>query len=134
MKNKLVILLAVAIAISLIPTTINAGKVNTSNDLVYPMFEQINNSNIYINFLENILYIDYSLFSKNLNSQISGSIHLERFVDGQWVNIKTWFFISTGSVIFSKNYKTEKGYAYRIKVSATVDDEKITGTSNIVQL
>ena len=134
LKNKVVILLTVIIAISLITTTVNACDVNVLKDSVYPMFDQINRNKLNISSLKNILYIDYSLVSKNPTSLITGSIHLERFSDGQWININTWSFTSAGSVTFFKGYKTETGFAYRVKVSATVNEEKITATSNIVQL
>lgn len=67
-------------------------------------------------------------------SSINYNLGKKEYTNGRWANVTSWAFGGTGSVLLSRSYTATGGYQYRARISATVDGEKVSATSNSVSL
>lgn len=68
----------------------------------------------------------------NINYSCSGTLYVDVWERGQWVNVKSWAVSGKGSIYTSKTYTGTKWKTYRSRLSVSVAGESITAYSSSI--
>ena len=95
---------------------------------------QISSISPYISASGNTLYPEVYVKAKSTSASISGTMYLQKYSSGSWLNVTSWSLKGTGSLSSSKSYSGTLNTKYRTKVLVTVNGESaeaISGTCEI---
>lgn len=109
-------------------------SVNTNNQIITPFWVEIITISPYISASGNNLYPEAYVKAKSTSSSIIGTMYLEKYSSGSWVNVTSWSLKGTGSLSSSKSYSGTLNTKYRTRVVVTVNGETaeaISGTCEI---
>ncbi|HBC30201.1 MAG TPA: hypothetical protein DC024_02985 [Clostridiales bacterium] len=107
---------------------------NISRQIITPFWVEIINISPYISASGNTLYPEVYVEAKNASATIIGTMYLEKYSSGNWVNVTSWSLKGTGNVFSSKSYTGVSNTKYRTRVVVTVNGESaeaISGTCEI---
>ncbi len=79
-----------------------------------------------------LLYPTAYIEGMKTSGKISGTMYLERYSYGKWVNVSSWSISGTGYVLLSKTYAGVTGSTYRTRVSVQIDGETAEAVSSSV--
>ena len=143
MKLKRIGTILIAIVLLTGGSTINvtyATKVQMrpSRRVVYqhiiPLWNNIADISPYISSEGTTLYPEVYIKAKSSSGSISGTMHLERYDLGRWINVTSWSFKGTGNVFLSKNYRGVAGNKYRTKAVVNINGETAEATSGVCEI
>lgn len=104
-------------------------SVYTNNHIVTPFWSQIDTISPYISASGNAIYPEVYIEAKSPSSSIKGTMYLERYSSGSWVNVTSWSLKGTGSLSASKGYSGTLNTKYRTRVVVTINGETAEAVS-----
>lgn len=110
------------------------NKQSTFLNQIIPMYTDVDNvrSNIYSSGVT----VNLSVKVNTLKSTVatSGTIYLQKKVNGVWITEKSWYASGTGSHTITRSYTGTKGSEYRVKAVLKVGRDNITTYSGSIRL
>ncbi len=103
--------------------------ISVNHQIITPFWNKISSISPYISATGTTLYPEVYISAKSTSSSISGTMYLQRYSSGSWVNVTSWSINGTGNVFLSKSYRGTSGSRYRVKVVVNVAGEKAEATS-----
>lgn len=91
-----------------------------------PRWANIAVLNPYLKSSGTTLYPDVQITAKSDSAGITGTMYLQEYSGGRWINVADWDIGDVGSTFVSGEYEGESGYKYRTKVVVTVNGERGT--------
>ncbi len=107
---------------------------NTNNQIITPFWVEIITILPDISASGNTVYPEVYVKAKATSSSIVGTMYLEKYSSGSWVNVTSWSLKGTGSLSASKSYNGTSNTKYRTRVVVTVNGETaeaVSGTCDI---
>lgn len=101
---------------------------------VVPYWNHINRITTDLSAKGTTLYPYTYIKAIKTSGKISGKMDLERMFSGGWSSVSSWNINGTGSVLLSKSYLGISGGKYRVKVSVTVNGERVTRITAIKEI
>ncbi|WP_312812084.1 hypothetical protein [Sedimentibacter sp.] len=107
---------------------------NTNNQIITPFWVEISSVLAYISANGNTLYPEVYVEAKSTSASITGTMYLEKYSSGSWVNVTSWSIKGTGSVFLSKSYSGIPETKYRTRAVVTVNGESAEAVSGICDI
>lgn len=107
---------------------------SANNQIITPFWVEIITISPYISADGNTLYPEVYVEAKSSSVSITGTMYLQKYSSGRWINVTSWALKGTGSLSSSKNYSGTVNTKYRTRVVVTVNGESaeaISGTCEI---
>lgn len=101
MKRKIYLVLSLVLLLTIFPMN---NIVLAKENIVFPLWEDNGNANVSIYNSNNILNIETTITAKS-NYNISGTIYLEKYINGRWSQVNSWSISGTGALVVSKSYR-----------------------------
>ncbi|NYB76151.1 MULTISPECIES: hypothetical protein [Sedimentibacter] len=108
--------------------------VNTNQQIITPFWSQIDIISPYISSSGYVLYPEVYIEAKSTSASISGTMYLQKYSSGSWVNVTSWSLNGTGNVFLSKSYSGTSNTMYRTKVVVTVNGETAEAVSGACEI
>lgn len=140
MKMTKMKIAAVLLAVSMTPMNVFAAvpqkSIDSDRAIITPAPRWSEAGYIYADIGSNgtTLYLSASVTAQEENAKITGTLYLEKNVNGKWKKVKSWRFSGKGDLDVSKTCKGTEGTEYRVRVTAKVGSENITETSASYEL
>lgn len=101
--------------------------------LMEPYYSNIQRANVNLAKISSGINIDISVLSTRIG-KISISAYLQRYTNGNWVNIKSWYTSKNSAthLVFSKKYTPTRNHKYRISTTIKCNNEQIKKYSNVI--
>lgn len=130
MKRKIYLVLSLVLLLTIFPMN---NVVLAKENIVFPLWDNVKRLNISLTKNNNTLEIVSDISTSGFK-EISGTIYLEKYINGRWSQVNSWSISGTGALVVSKSYRGTSGNTYRARVSVNVEGERINSTSSTVKL
>ncbi len=132
--EKLLLLAGVLTVLSsshaLAATTENFSSTIFSQSMIQPYWSEALNVNATLSVSGNTLKSEAQITAITSSNKITGTMYLQKYSNGRWVNVTSWKISGTGEVDLKRSYKGTSGVTYRTKVVVKVGTENIIEYSN----
>lgn len=107
---------------------------SANNQIVTPFWAEIITISPYISSDGNTLYPEVYVEAKSSSVSINGTMYLQKYSSGRWINVTSWTLKGTGSLSSSKNYSGTVNTKYRTRVVVTVNGETAEAVSGTCEI
>ncbi|NYB75526.1 cell agglutination protein Mam3 [Sedimentibacter hydroxybenzoicus DSM 7310] len=104
-------------------------SVYTNNHIITPFWSEIINILPSISASGNAINPKVYIEAKSPSASIIGTMYLEKYSSGRWVNVTSWSLKGTGSLSSSKSYSGTLNTKYRTRVVVTINGETAEAVS-----
>ena len=129
-KRRIVSLFLAAVILATSPVIPVCAK--TPPVVVSPMWNNTQLARANISASGTTLTASAIVQAGNINYSCSGTLYVDVWEGGQWVNVKSWAVSGKGSIYASKTYTGTKWKTYRSRLSVSVAGESINAYSSSV--
>ena len=106
---------------------------SASSDLITPFWQETRSAVAMINLSGRTITSSMSVAAHSSATRISGTMFLERNVNGSWTSVQSWAVSGTGVLNASRTATATVGGSYRTRFVVTVGSERIERTSNTIR-
>lgn len=132
MKKKLKFIALSLCIFTLFSSNVQAAQ-SHKNIIVEPYYLNLKRADVQLSNSSNKLTFKSNVIAGK-NCKLSISTYLQRYTNGNWVNIKSWYTSkdSVKKLTLSKSYAPTRNHKYRISATIKCNNEQIKKYSNVV--
>lgn len=130
--NQKFIILSLCI-FTLFSSNIQVVAQSHKNMVIEPYYLNLKRAEVQLSTSSNRLTFKVDVIAVK-NCTLSISAYLQRYTNGNWVNIKSWYTSndSAKKLTLSKSYTSTRNHKYRISATIKCNNEQIKKYSNVV--
>lgn len=132
MKKKLKFIALSLCIFTLFSSNVQAAQ-SHKNIVVEPYYSNLKRAEVQLSNASNRLTFKADVVAGK-NCKLSISAYLQRYTNGNWVNIKSWYTSkdSAKKLTLSKSYTPTRNHKYHISATIKCNNEQIKKYSNVV--